>query len=102
MISGTGMGSQCCRPDCGPIGSLSQLAVARVIAVTSYWTAREIAADLDPITTISLMDPHTCGYSIPAGLSLREHIKLGLHDVISDQGSLSEKYVAPSSAHVGQ
>lgn len=73
-----------------------------MIAVTSYWTAREIAADLDPVAIVSLMDPNTSGYSIPAGPSLREHIKLGLHDVVSDQGSLSDKYLAPSSAHVGQ
>lgn len=73
-----------------------------MIAVTSYWTAREIAIDLDPAAIISLMDPQTSGYSIPAGLSLCEHIKLDLHDVVAEQTALSGRYVSPSPEHVGR
>ena len=72
-----------------------------MIWVGSYWWAREAAADLDPLHIVSIMDPGA-NYQIPAGPKLIGHIKIGMHDVVMDQRSLSGAYTAPSPEHVGQ
>jgi predicted protein tyrosine phosphatase len=67
--------------------------------VTSYWTARERAVEFDPTTIISLMDPDD-SYSVPAGPSLREHIKINVHDAVSSEFTNPTRYVVPTEAHV--
>jgi predicted protein tyrosine phosphatase len=67
--------------------------------VTSYWFARERAAEFDPVTIISLMDPGA-PYSVPAGANLKEHIKIGVHDAPSDHPALRKQYTVPTEGHV--
>jgi len=69
-----------------------------LIFVTSYWIARERAADIDPRFIISVMDPSN--YSVPSGPSLEVHIRINFHDIASDEVEYAEPYVVPNAGHV--
>ena len=71
-----------------------------MIVITSYWIARERAADIDPRFVISVMDPSN--YSVPSGPSLEAHIRINFHDIASDEVQYAEPYVVPSADHVRQ
>jgi hypothetical protein len=53
-----------------------------MVIISSYWLARERAAEIDPRFIISLMDPGS-GYSIPSGSNLEHHLpgKLSLRTI---------------------
>jgi predicted protein tyrosine phosphatase len=69
------------------------------VMVASYWLARERAAEFNPATIISLMDPGT-DYDVPAGPNLKEHIKIDLHDAPSDDPAFRSQFTVPTKHHV--
>jgi predicted protein tyrosine phosphatase len=69
------------------------------LILCSYWTAREIAPELNPAYLMSLMDAGS-HYSIPTGSALREHLRIDCHDILTDEIQYPPPYVVPTAEHV--
>jgi predicted protein tyrosine phosphatase len=73
---------------------------AGAIYITGYALARQHAAAVDPAYIISLMDPGSpC--EIAAGTSLRDHIRIFIHDVI-EEVQIGVPCVVPGREHVAR